>query len=162
MPLVSEEPRFWANMTIGSPSLSAPAKLKTERHGFGTIATTGAVELILTVPCTGVLSEATFAGKDALAANDTNFLTFAIVNKGQAGAGTTQMLASSPAGVNTTKVTGGAAVAAYTFYPLTLHATAANLNIVKNDVLSITITATGTLANTITLSQMRLGFIPST
>src|SRR5690349_18226961 len=61
-----------------------------------TVATTGSQELLVTAPCAGTLSGVTWVSKDALAASDTNYLTFTVVNKGPAGAGTTQMLAAAP------------------------------------------------------------------
>jgi hypothetical protein len=134
----------------------APGNLLTKSLTVNpaTVATTGSQELLVTAPCAGTLAGVTWVSKDALAASDTNYLTFTVVNKGQAGAGTTQMLAAAPA--NTTKATGGAAIAAYTGYPLSLSATPANLTVAKGDCLTIGIAATGTLANTVSEGNLRL------
>lgn len=115
-----------------------------------TIATTGNADAYLIVPETGLLSSIDFSGVDALAASDTNFITFTVTNLGQAGAGSTAMLASTPAGINTTKVTGGTAIAANTKYPLTLSAVAGALAVTAGDRLRIRAAVTGTLANTVT------------
>ena len=68
------------------------------------------------------------------------------------------MLATSPAGINTTKSTGGTAIAADTPHPLTLSGTAANLLVNQGDRILVRYTGTGTLANTVTLSQCLLVF----
>jgi hypothetical protein len=123
---------------------------------LATIATTGSVEYTVPAPAAGTFAGATLVAKDALAASDSNYLTITLTNKGQAGAGSTALLAASP--VNTTKATGGAAIAAYTKYALTKHATAANLLVAQDDCLALGIAATGTLANTVTEGCVRLDF----
>ncbi len=125
-----------------------------------TIATTGNTDTYITASQAGVLTSVEFAGVDALATSDTNYITWTITNLGQAGAGTTVMLATSPAGINTTKATGGTAIAANTRYLFTLSGTAANLVVASGDRLLIRAAATGTLANTVTfptyLARFRL------
>lgn len=101
-----------------------------------------------TAPFKGRLVGAIFTGVDALAAHDTNFITFGITNLGQAGAGSTAMLAASDA--NTTKITGGSALAANTKRSLTLSATPANLAVAAGDRLRFGPVGSGTLANTVT------------
>ena len=113
-----------------------------------TIATTGNTDGYVIVPETGTLSSIDFSGTTALAANDTNYITFTVTNLGQAGAGTTVMLAATAA--NTTKATGGTAIAANTKRSLTLTGTAADLAVTAGDRLLIRSEATGTLANTVT------------
>lgn len=115
-----------------------------------TIATTGNTDCYIIVPQTGVVSSITFSGVDALATSDTNYITWTVTNLGQAGAGSTALLATSPAGINTTKATGGTAIAANTKYALTLSSTAANLVVTSGDRIRIRAAATGTLANTVT------------
>jgi hypothetical protein len=123
-----------------------------------TIATTGNADAYITAPFSGTLTSAMFAGVDALTASDTNYITFSITNLGQAGAGSTAVLAATD--VNTTKATGGSALAANTRRNLTLNATAANLNVVKGDRLRIRAAATGTLANTVTFPTYALTLVP--
>ena len=113
-----------------------------------TIATTGNTDTYIVVPETGVLAGIDFSGVDALAANDSNYITFTVTNLGQAGAGTTVMLAATDA--NTTKATGGSAIVANGKRSLTLNATPANLVVAAGDRLRIRAAATGTLANTVT------------
>lgn len=113
-----------------------------------TIATTGDSDEYLIAPKSGILTEIDFSGVDALAANDTNYITFSVTNLGQDGTGTTVMLAATD--VNTTKATGGSAIVADGKRQLTLHGTAANLVVTEGDRLKITAAATGTLANTVT------------
>jgi hypothetical protein len=107
-------------------------------------------------PFKGTLLAAVFAGVDVLAASDTNYITFGLVNLGQAGAGSTAMLADADA--NTTKATGGTALAANTQRALTLHGTAANLLTAANDRLRFNAAGTGTLANTVTGGTLTLVF----
>lgn len=89
-----------------------------------------------------------FSGTDALAASNTNYITWSITNLGQAGAGSAALLAASDA--NTTKTTGGSAISANTKRTLTLTSTLNDLNLVTGDRIRIRVTVTGTLANTVT------------
>jgi hypothetical protein len=59
---------------------------------------------------------------------------------------------------NTTKATGGTALAANTARSLTLNGTAANLVVASGDRLRIRAAASGTLANTVTFPTYRLNF----
>lgn len=124
-----------------------------------TIATTGNSDVYMIAPAAGVLSSAVFSGVDALAANDTNYITFSITNLGQAGAGSAAMLAATDA--NTTKATGGTAIAANTVRTLSLNGTAANLVVAAGDRIRIRAAATGTLANTVTFPVYRMSFTVS-
>lgn len=140
------------DVTAGSltrADLSAPAGSQSVRGGMATIATTGAETIYLFAPEAGSLASVDFTGVEALAANDTNYVTFTITNKGQDGSGTTVMLAATDA--NTTKATGGSALVAKGKRALTVTATTADLVVVKGDVLEVVVTASGTLANTVTL-----------
>lgn len=111
-----------------------------------TIATTGNTDAYIIVAETGVVSSIDFSAVDALATSDTNYITWTVTNLGQAGAGSTAILAATDA--NTTKATGGSAIAANTKRSLTLSGTAANLVVTAGDRLRIRAAATGTLANT--------------
>lgn len=121
-----------------------------------TVTTTGNTDTYVIVPESGTLAGIDFSAVDALAANDTNYVTFSVTNLGQAGAGTTAMLAATDA--NTTKATGGTALAANTKRALTLHGTAANLAVAAGDRLLIRVAASGTLANTVTFPTFLLRF----
>jgi hypothetical protein len=158
--LLNQLPRTeFGGLTIAGADVSASLRAK---HIHATVATVptaaGTLEMLLLADGAGTLSLGKIAFKDALAQHDTNFVTFALVNKGQAGAGTTQMLASSPAGTNTTKITGGAAISGYVPYQFVLSATAANLVVAAGDVLALQITGAGTLANTLTEGTIKLVF----
>lgn len=123
---------------------------------LGTIATTGATSDYSIAPFAGTLTGADFSGVDALTASNTNYITFSITNLGQAGAGSNPMLAATAA--NTTQVTGGTAIGANTKWVMTLNGTGSNLIVAKGDRLKVTATATGTLANTVTFSKVRMYF----
>ena len=116
--------------------------------GTTSIATTGASSEYVIAAKSGVLVGIDFSSLAALAANDTNYITFSVVNLGQAGAGSTAMLAVDDE--NTTKATGGAALIANSKRQLLLHGTPANLAVVEGDRLQIIATATGTLAGAVT------------
>jgi len=124
-----------------------------------TVATTGNTDAYVIAPFAGTMSAAMFSGVDALTANDSNYITFTIVNLGQAGSGSTAMLAATDA--NTTKATGGAGIAANTRRNLTVNGTAANLVVARGDRLRIRAAATGTLANTVTFPNYALVFAPA-
>lgn len=125
--------------------------------GNVTIATAaGNNDVYLIVERDGTLVGVDFSGVDVLAVSDTNFITWTITNLGQAGAGSTAMLAATDA--NTTKSTGGTALAANAKRQLTLHGTPANLAVVAGDRLRIRAAVTGTLANTVTGPAYTLRF----
>ena len=107
-------------------------------------------------PSNGKIVQIDFSSVDALAASDTNYITWTIVNLGQAGAGTTAILATAPTDINTTKAPGGSAISANTKRTLRLAGevsdtqSVSNLDIVEGDRIRIRATVTGTLANTVT------------
>lgn len=159
---VISNPTVTGGSLTGTTLSSTTKSLSNVRSGFSasqqgaTIATTGNADVYVIVPADGVLSGADFSGVDALAASDTNFITFSITNLGQAGGGSTAMLAATDA--NTTKTTGGTALSANSRRSLTLNGTAANLAVVAGDRLRIRAAATGTLANTVTFPVYNLTF----
>lgn len=121
------------------------------------VVTTGASgRALVRVQRAGVLSAAYFVGEDALAASDTNYLTFTVTNRLASGSGSTAMLAATDA--NTTKATGGSAIVAKAEKTLTVHGTAANLVVNKGDELEIAATVTGTLANLVDSPRVQLVF----
>lgn len=121
---------------------------------LGTIATTSTTDVCVIAPITGNISQALFSSLAALAAHDTNYITFSITNLGQAGAGTAAILAATDA--NTTKATGGTALAANTKRTLTLTGTGTDRRVVAGDRLRIRATASGTLAGAVTASNVLL------
>lgn len=144
---------------ITTAKLAAALQAMPRTHVMPTIAATGPTEVLFRAPYTGTVTAAAFVGKDALAQHAANYLTFSIRNYGAAGAGNTAILAVVDA--NTTKTVTGAAIAAYTPFPLTLHGTPANLAVTKGDVLAFVATSAATLANTITEGLAIMEFTPS-
>lgn len=136
--------------------LTDAAARKTVVTSERTVADTGNTDFYITVPETGILDSLEFVGIDALATSDTNYITFSATNLGQAGAGTTVMLAASNA--NTTKATGGSALAANTKRSLTLNATVANLAVTQGDRIRVRCAVTGTLAAAVTGAQVTARF----
>lgn len=126
------------------------------QSGEITIATTGNSDLYLSAPVAGTITGIDFSSLDALAADDTNFITFSGINLGQSGAGSTALLAATDA--NTTKATGGTALTALARRTLSLTGTAANLVVAKGDVIRIRAAASGTLAGTVTRSRVIVYF----
>ena len=137
-----------ASAVVTRAKQSAPALSKGDNVRPATIATTGNTDQYHIVEETGALASIDFSGVDALAAHDTNYITFSVTNLGQAGGGSTAMLAATDE--NTTKATGGTALSANTKRSLTVHGTGANLDVVKGDRLLVRAAASGTLANTVT------------
>ena len=113
------------------------------------IATTSTTDTYFQAGKSGTLLAVLFSSLAALATSDTNYITWSMTNLGQAGAGTTEMLATSD--LNTTKATGGVAITANANKALTIHGTAANLAVVEGDRIRIRATATGTLAGAVTV-----------
>lgn len=122
--------------------------VKQSTPGTTQIATTGNTDEYLIAAKTGKLAAAVFSSLAALAAHDTNYVAFSITNLGQAGAGSAAMLAATD--VNTTKSTGGMALAANAKRNLTLTGTAADLAVVEGDRLLVRFAAAGTLAGAVT------------
>lgn len=121
-----------------------------------TIATTGNTDIYVIAPISGALISIDFSGVDALAANDTNYITWTITNLGQDGAGTNVMLGAI--NDNTTKATGGVALSANTKRSLILSTALSVSEVVEGDRLLIRAAATGTLANTVTFPNYLLRF----
>lgn len=121
-----------------------------------TIATTGNTDTYLIAPRSLTLNSAFFSGLDALATSNTNYITWTITNLGQAGAGTAAMLLVADS--NTTKATGGSALAANTKRTLAISGTPANLPVTQGDRLLIRAAVTGTLANSVTFPVYQLIF----
>ena len=117
-----------ADGNVTRTKMSTAAASKSLTSGGQTIATTGSAITNLIVPEAGTLTSVDFSGNDALAANDTNYLTWTIQNLGQDGSGTAQMLAATDA--NTTKATGGTALGAATRRQMTLTGVGADLSLI--------------------------------
>jgi hypothetical protein len=142
--------------------MSAAAARKAIQCTSATIATTSTTDCYVIAPEAGTLASVDFTPLVALTTDDTNFITWTITNLGQAGAGSTAMLATSPAGTNTTKTTGGAALAISTVRALTLSGTGSALVVASGDLLRIRATASGTLANTVTVPVYLVRFTGTT
>lgn len=128
-----------------------------ESNSATAIATTGTTSAYITAPETSRVSSVAFAGSTGHGSSSTDFITFQIVNLGQAGAGTIQLLHGS----STTKGTdagGLGGLGTNTTYPLTLSATVSNLSVAKNDRMKLDATVSGTLSNTITLPSWIVTF----
>lgn len=121
-----------------------------------TIATTGNTDTYLLAPRNMSLQFAYFSGADALATSDVNYITFSITNLGQDGSGSNALLLASD--LNTTKTTGGSAIAAGTKRTLTLNTSMATLSVAQGDRIRIRAAVTGTLANTVTFPVYLLIF----
>lgn len=146
-------------LDAGMLAKSLDSTVLAERMGLATIATAaGVTESTLIAKYAGTLSAAVFTPGASLVASDTNWIQFAVKNKGTGGANVDML--DTGAG-NSTKVTGGTALTAYTKRPLTLNATPANLAVAAGDTISITATTTGTLPNTVTAPSLLLTITPS-
>lgn len=157
---VQDGPAVDTDSLIPRSGLSAAAGQANAQRVGATIATTSTTIEYVVAPKSGSLSLATITPLVALATHDTNYIAWTITNAGQAGAGTAVML--STAASNTTKITGGSALAINTIRTLVLTATAADLVVVQGDLLVITATANGTLANTVTRPIYALAFSGTT
>jgi len=117
-----------------------------------TIATTGVTSMYFIAPYDMSIVSLYFAGGQGLVTSDTNYITWTMTNLGLDANGAAisiAMLATTPAGINTTKTTGGTAILSEQSRQLTLSGTANNLQVYRGQVILITATVTGTLANTV-------------
>lgn len=112
-----------------------------------TIATTGNTDCYIIAPVTGYLSSFEFSGTDALAGDDTNYITWTVKNLNKGLIAPPDLLATDD--LNTTKDTGGQDVPQDAKIALVLSATTDDLFCDAGDRLLIRAAATGTLANTI-------------
>lgn len=124
----------------------------------GTVPTTGTVTALIRTPCTGTLAGAIVYTVGALAANDTNWIQWGVIDLGTGGAGNTALLTSA-AGANSTKVTGGTALTANGRNILT--PVPAN-TVTGGNILQCSAVVTGTLAGSVAGVHMALIFLPST
>lgn len=150
-----------ASAAITRTKMSAPAGSKQAAALVAPIDTAAASYLAyIRVPESGTLASLSILAVSTLATSDSNYITFTVTNKGQAGAGTAVMLAATAA--NTTKVTGGSAITLGVVRNFTLTATGADLAVVKGDVLLVTATVTGTLANAVNMAYYTADFSGTT
>jgi hypothetical protein len=117
--------------------LSTSAKTKTIEISLGDVAATANFSLI----CPGLaatVAAVRFVTKTAVTADDTNYWTFKLLNKGAAGSATTKIVDETVA-ANSTKATGGSGQTAYVKRVLTLSTTPADLDVAAADVLEFTL-----------------------
>lgn len=139
-----------ANVTV--PKLSATANSRPIIVPLGAVsATTSQVAFV--APTAGSLNTAKIVTKDAVVANDTDYWTFVLTDKGAAGAGTDKIVEK------TTKATGGSALAAYT--PLSLGTLDETHKVLAaGDVVLFTATRSGS-ATALAEAALMLEFLPA-
>ena len=139
-----------ANVT--TPKLSAAANSRAIIVPLGSVAATTS-QVVFVAPTAGTLNAAKIVTKDAVAANDTNYWTFTLTDKGATGAGTDKIVEK------TTKVTGGAALVAYKALDLgTLDAT--HKVLAAGDVVLFTATKTES-ATALAEAALMMEFLPA-
>ena len=144
-----------ANLAAGAATaanLSATANSRAIIVPLGAVtATTSQVAFV--APTAGTLNAAKIVTKDAVAANDTNYWTFTLTDKGANGTGTDKIVEKS------TKVTGGSALVAYKALDLgALNAT--HKVLAAGDVVLFTATKTGS-ATALAEAALMLEFLPA-
>jgi hypothetical protein len=127
--------------------LTTAAKTKELSQQLGTINATKTFPVIAPNHA-ATLSAFSLALLTTVNADDANYWTVTLTNKGAAGAGNTAMLAASDA--NTTKATGGSAITANVTRAFTLHGTGANLIVAAHDLILVTFTKTGAAGDLVT------------
>lgn len=126
--------------TISGARSTATQRTKTVRESYGTINATTTKYIDLPQTTDGDITKIRITTSNTAAASDVNYWTIAAVNKGAAGSGTTALLAATDA--NTTKATDGSGFTANAPRDMTLHGTAANLEVVGPHRVAITFTKT--------------------
>lgn len=124
--------------------LSSAAKTKEVVIPLETVSATAAFRIIAPSFATRLV-KARLVVETTVAADNTNFWTFDLVNRGAAGVGTTPMLIASDA--NTTKTTGGSGITGDVARTLSLHGTVGNLDAAADNVLRFTATKAAAAAN---------------
>lgn len=135
---------------VGS-MLSTAAKTKTLYVPLGDVSATGTWPV--SVPVAGNVKRVSLVNGATAAANDTNYWTLGVVNKGQAGAGTTKIVDNTVA-ANSSKATGGSAITANVDRAFTLAADPAD-DVAANDVLEVTLTKAAS-ATALTKAMLRI------
>lgn len=126
---------------IAGQQLSTAAATKELHVNLGAISATASFAIVLPqVP--GTIGRITFVGQTSVAASDTDYWTFGVVNKGTAGSGTAVVVDNTSA-ANSTKATGGTALTANVPRSLTLTGVGADLIHAAGDVLLLTVTKAG-------------------
>lgn len=97
---------------------------------------------IFKAPLNLLITRIEIANSVDVSTSDTNYYTFNATNKGTDGTGTDEVLLTTSS-ANTTKATGGAALADFVYRTLGLHATTANKQMDSGEVLAFKITKTG-------------------
>lgn len=140
------------NANVTTPKLSAAANSRAIIVPLGSVAATTS-QVVFVAPTAGILNAAKIVTKDAVAANDTNYWTFTLTDKGSTGAGADKIVEK------TTKVTGGAALVAYKALDLgTLDAT--HKVLAAGDVVLFTATKTES-ATALAEAALMMEFLPA-
>lgn len=145
--------------SIAGVALTANQQLDRQNIVFPTIATTGATSARLIISKAGTIGGFKAVFGDALTANNSNYITWTVTNLGGTSGGTTAMLAATAA--NTTQSTGGTGIAVDTAWVFTVSGTGSNLVVVAGDMLKITATVTGTLANSVSGGTFSAANVPT-
>jgi hypothetical protein len=122
---------------VGS-MLSTAGATKEQTIQIGALSATAAFCIVLP-NVAGTVAQVSFVTSTTDAADDTDYRTFGIVNKGATGSGSTKIVDSTVA-ANSSKATGGTGTTAYVKRDLTLSTTPADLVVAAGDVLEITFT----------------------
>ena len=138
-----------ANVTV--PKLSATANSRPVIVPLGAVAATTS-QVAFVAPTAGSLNAAKIVTKNAVAADDTNYWTFTLTDKGATGAGTDEIVEK------TTKATGGSGLEAYVALDLgTLNE--AHKVLAAGDVVLFTATNSGS-ATALAEAALMLEFLP--
>jgi hypothetical protein len=111
-------------------------------------------QLVSALPAGATLSGVAIGNTTAVSTSNTNYWTFALVNTGPSGTGTTNLLGAG----NSTQLTGGSALVANVMRSLSLTSTTANLVTAAGDGLVFSVTGTGAPTN-LTGVVLRLDFV---
>jgi hypothetical protein len=133
-----------SDMQVSGFNASGRLRQKSIQFPVPTVPTAaGTIELLFIARVTGTVAGVRVAFKDALAAHDTNFVQFSLINKSAADAEIMPLNAA-----NSTKITGGTALSAYTVRSFSL--VGGTVAVTSGQLLALRITGAGTLANTLT------------
>lgn len=131
--------------------LSTAAATKETVVRVGTLSATDATITIPLPNHAGTISRISVEVTTTVAANDTDYWTFGVINKAAGGAGAV-VVVDGTAAANSTKVTGGSALTNFSQRDLTLTSTPADLVHAAKDTLLLTATKAASGANLVALT----------
>jgi hypothetical protein len=151
--VTSKKPLLQLPRLIKGEQLATAGKTKSITFRVGTLSATDATIALPLPNVAGTITRIAIEVTTTVAANDTDYWTFGVLNKGTGGSGST-VVVDSTAAANSTKATGGSALTNFVQRDLTLTSTPADLVTAAKDSLLLTATKAASGANLVALTVL--------